>query len=47
MKKITITAFERSLVPIFDVLMPNPKVTYNEKTGMTEREYVNSTGNVF
>jgi len=47
MSKITFTAFESSVTNIFDILMPNPKVTVNEKTGFVERQYRNSNGDIF
>jgi hypothetical protein len=47
MSKITFTAFDTSIIPIFDILMPNPTITVNEKTGLTIREYRNSIGDIF
>lgn len=46
-RQVTFTALEQSLVPLFDVLMPNPKVEVNPLTGHTTRQYVNSSGDVF
>jgi len=46
-KRINFTTYESSLVPIFDALMPNPNITFNPKTGIITRDYINSTGNVF
>lgn len=47
MKKITFTAFDSSVLPIFEVLMPNPEVIENEKTGLVIRKYRNSRGDIF
>jgi len=47
MKKITFTAFESSIVKVFDTLMPDPDIKFNEKTGITTRIYRNTNGDIF
>ena len=46
-RQLTFTAFERSLVPLFDVLMPNPTLSQDYQTGHTVRQYVNANGDVY
>lgn len=41
-KRLVITAFENSIVPIFDAIMPDPQIEYNPRTGLIVRTYVNS-----
>jgi hypothetical protein len=47
MKRLTFTAFESSIIPILDILMPNPEINHNKNTGLTIREYRNSRGDIF
>lgn len=46
-KRIVLTALEESVVPLFNEFMPDPEMKFNKKTGLTVREYFNTSGNIF